>query len=465
MRNVTVRDIVCASGGRLLCGDSGVSVWHITFDSRDRMEHMLFVPLLGGRTDGHSFIASAFKNGAVAVFTSEHTLSDIPEEQRRYAWIYVEDTKAAMQRLAGWYRERLTLPIIGITGSVGKTTTRAMVAEALAGSFLVYQTKGNLNSQIGVPEMLLEIGTEDIAVLEMGMSEHGEMDRLTQMVKPQLAIITCIGVAHIENLKTRENICKEKLAITNGMQQDGVLLLNGDDDMLAGRRGSFLQSVYYYGTGPECDFRAENIRIVEGRAEFDAVYQEKRIPVSLAMPGRHNVLNALAALAVCALNGASMEAGAERLAAFMGVKMRQQIYPMDCYTVIDDSYNANPDSMRAGLQVLMEYPAAGRKVAVLGDMLELGEDGIRFHEEIGSYAAEHGVDYLCTFGELSRAMESAAKQVREQIQTRHFQTREELAAYLKKLLGPEDVVLIKGSRGMQLNLVADALRIEDFVMH
>ena len=142
---------------------------------------------------------------------------------------------------------------IGITGSVGKTTTRAMVAEALAGSFSVYQTKGNLNSQIGVPEMLLEIGTEDIAVLEMGMSEHGEMDRLTQMVRPQLAIITCIGVAHIENLKTRENICKEKFSITNGMKEDGILLLNGDDVMLAGKRGMFSQNVYYYGTGPECE--------------------------------------------------------------------------------------------------------------------------------------------------------------------------------------------------------------------
>jgi len=458
MRNVTVGDIVCASGGRLLCGDSEVSVWHITFDSRDRMENMLFVPLLGGRTDGHSFIPSAFANGAVAVFTSEHTWADIPEDQRKYAWIYVEDTKVAMQRLAGWYRGRLELPIIGITGSVGKTTTRAMVAEALAGSFSVYQTKGNLNSQIGVPEMLLEIGTEDIAVLEMGMSEHGEMDRLTQMVRPQLAIITCIGVAHIENLKTRENICKEKFSITNVMKEDGILLLNGDDVMLAGKREMFSQNIYYYGTGPECEFRAENIHIVEGRAEFDAVYQEKRIPVSLSMPGRHNVLNALAALAACELSKASMEAGAERLAAFKGVAMRQQIVSMDCYTIIDDSYNANPDSMKAGLQVLMEYPAAGRRVAVLGDMLELGEEEIGFHEEIGSFAAKHGVDYLWTFGELSKAMEGAARQAGEKIQTRHFESREELVIQLKELLEPEDVVLIKGSRGMQLNLVADALR-------
>lgn len=459
MKNVTVEDIVKACNGELLCGDSKTLVEHVSFDSRESKENMLFVPLVGEKADGHSFIASAFANGAVAVFTSKHaTAEDIPAEQRDCVWIKVEDTKVALQALAGWYRGQIERPIIGITGSVGKTTTRAMVAEALAGSYSVYQTKGNLNSQIGVPVMLLETGDEEISVLEMGMSEFGEMDRLTQMVRPEIAIITCIGVAHIEQLKTRENICGEKLAIAHGMKKDGILLLNGDDDMLIGKRDSVEQKVYYYGTGAECEFRAENIRIIKGKAEFDAVYGEKRVPVSLSMPGKHNVLNALAALAACELSGASMEAGAKKLAEFQGIKMRQQIYPMDCYTVIDDSYNANPDSMKAGLRVLMEYPAQGRKVAVLGDMLELGEQEIAFHEEVGSFAAAQGVDTLCTIGTLSKAMQKAALETNERIQTRHFDNREELTEYLKKLLKPEDVVLLKGSRGMQLNLVADALR-------
>ncbi len=459
MKNVTVEDIVTACNGTLLCGDEKAQVKHVSFDSRECKEDMLFVPLIGEKADGHHYIASAFRNGAIAVFTSEHSREDIPEELKEYAWIKVKDTREALQALAGWYRQKIEIPVIGITGSVGKTTTRAMVAEALSGSFSVYQTKGNLNSQIGVPVMLLETGEEDISVLEMGMSEFGEMDRLTRMVRPEIAVITCIGVAHIEQLKTRENICGEKMAITHGMKPEGILLLNGDDDMLAGKRGSVLQKVYYYGTGPDCEFRAENIRIVRGRAEFDAVYGEKRIPVSLAMPGRHNVLNALAALAACELSGASMEAGAEKLSIFEGIKMRQQIYSMDCYTVIDDSYNANPDSMKAGIRVLMEYPAQGRKVAVLGDMLELGEQELAFHKEVGSFAAALGVDNLCTIGELSKVMEEAARQTNEHIQTRHFETREELTGYLKKLLKPEDVVLLKGSRGMQLNLVADALRL------
>lgn len=458
MKNVTVKDIVNACDGILLCGEERAQVRHVSFDSRESKENMLFVPLVGEKTDGHHYIASAFENGATAVFTDRHSLKDIPEELRGYAWINVTDTKAALQALARWYRKRLTIPVVGITGSVGKTTTRAMVAEALSGSFSVYQTKGNLNSQIGVPVMVLETGDEDISVLELGMSEFGEMDRLTQMVCPEIAVITCIGVAHIEQLKTRENICSEKLAITHGMKPEGIVLLNGDDDMLAEKRDSIPQKVYYYGTGEDCEFRAENIRIIDGKAEFDAVYGEKRIPVSLSMPGKHNVLNALAALAVCELSGASMHAGAEKLSAFQGIKMRQQIYKMDCYTVIDDSYNANPDSMKAGLRVLMEYPAQGRKVAVLGDMLELGEQELMFHEEIGSMAAVLGVDNLCTIGTLSKAMEKAAKQANECIQVRHFENREELITYLKRLLKPEDVVLLKGSRSMQLNLVADALR-------
>lgn len=460
MKQVTVEDIVKACHGTLLCGDKAQQVEHVSFDSRECKEQMLFVPLIGEKADGHQYIGSAFKNGAVAVFTSEHSLEEIPQEQRGYAWIKVEDTKAALQSLAGWYRGQLPMPIIGITGSVGKTTTRAMVAEALSGSYSVYQTKGNLNSQIGVPVMLLETGDEEISVLEMGMSEFGEMDRLTQMVRPEIAIITCIGVAHIEQLKTRENICSEKLAIAHGMKMEGILLLNGDDDMLAGKRDSVKQQVYYYGTGAECEFRAENIRIVDGKAEFEAVYREKRVPVTLSMPGKHNVLNALAALAACELSGASMEAGAEKLSAFQGIKMRQQIYRMDCYTVIDDSYNANPDSMKAGLRVLAEYPAQGRKVAVLGDMKELGEQEIAFHEEVGAFAAALGVDNLCTIGELAKAMGQAAKQTNERIITKHFESREELTEYLKKLLQPEDVVLLKGSRAMQLNLVADALRNE-----
>lgn len=458
MKDITVKDIVKATKGRLLWGREQEPVEHVSFDSRRIEENTLFVPLPGERTDGCRFIESAFLNGAKAVVTSRHEKETVPEHLREYAWILVEDTKKALQAVGSYYRGRLTLPIVGITGSVGKTTTRAMMAAALEGSLKVFQTKGNLNSQLGVPVMLTETGDEDISVLEMGMSEFGEMERLSHMVRPDMAVITCIGVAHIEQLETMENIRNEKLAITKGMKPEGILLLNGDDAMLAGIRGSLPQTVYYYGTGSQCEFRAEDVRIVKGRAEFTAVLMGERVPVSLAMPGSHNVLNALAALAVVKLNHASVEAGAGMLSRFEGVSMRQQIYTLDSCTVIDDSYNANPDSMRAGIRVLMELPAEGRKVAVLGDMLELGAQKERFHREVGRFAAAMGVDHLITFGPLSCYMEEGARETSETIQIRHFDSREEIILYLKKLLCPQDTVLLKGSRGMKLNQVADALR-------
>lgn len=433
----------------------------MSFDSRKIEENTLYVPIIGEKVDGHEFIESAFKNGACAALIQKgHTQNLSAAEAKEKLWIEVEDTKKALQAIGAYYRKRLSLPIIGVTGSVGKTTTRAMIACALSAGLSVYQTKGNQNSQVGVPVMLTEIEKEQIAVLEMGMSEFGEMERLTQIVQPDLAVITCIGVAHIEQLKTKENICKEKMAITKGMKKEGILLLNGDDELLREQKGKTEQKVYYFGTHPDCDFRAEDIKIVNGKAEFEAVYQEDRISVALSMPGIHNVVNAMAALGCAYLCGVSMKAAADKLSNFEGIKMRQQIYQLSDYTIIDDSYNANPDSMKAGLQVLTEYPGKGRKIAVLGDMLELGEKEVEYHKEIGNFAASCKVDILLTFGELSKEIKAAYEKADRKEKERkavHFQDRKEIINYLKQNLQKEDVILCKGSRGMALNQVAEAL--------
>ncbi len=447
----TVEDVVTASGGRLLCGKKDTVITGMGFDSRTMREGYLFVPLPGEHVDGHQFIGNALEYGAVATLTSQHD-TFYGEE----SFILVEDTKTAMQDIAAEYRKRLTLPIVGITGSVGKTTTRSMIAQALSASKEVYQTQGNLNSQLGVPVMVMNIGREEIAVLEMGMSEFGEMERLSRIVCPDIAVITCIGVAHIEQLKTRENICKEKMTITYGMDTSGILLLNGDDEILRIHKRNVKQKVYLYGTGNDCEFRAEEIGIVDGKAVFDAVCLGDRYPVTLSMPGRHNVLNAMAALAVCHFAGVPLDKAVGKLNEFGGVPMRQQIYRTQYGTVIDDSYNANPDSMKAGLSVLMELPKEGRAVAVLGDMYELGEEAVRYHEEIGSHAAEVGVDMLITVGNLAVYMDDKARNGNTEVV--HINSKEELIPYLKENINPRDVVLIKASRGMQLNVVADALR-------
>lgn len=452
METITVKELADAVQGKLLCGDADTEIGTLSFDSRKIAEKTLYVPLSGERVDGHQFIENALQAGAVATLTEQDIWGDGEKP-----YIQVRDAKAVLQKAAALLRAKKRLPIIGITGSVGKTTTRSMVAEALSAKKRVFQTRGNLNSQLGVPLMLADIAGEEIAVLEMGMSEFGEMERLTRMVQPDMAIITCIGVAHINQLGSQRNICHEKLAITNGMKPEALLVLNGDDSYLRGAGEIVRNPILYYGTTPDCAFYAKDIRIVKGKAEFLAVCQGEAVEVTLSMPGKHNVLNALAALAACKLNGVNLQKAAEKLAFFGGIKMRQQIYRTKKYTVIDDTYNANPDSMKAGIQVLMEYPQEGRKVAVLGDMLELGKDEILFHKEVGAFAAETGVDLLLTVGSLARYMEEAALEKKTGIQVNHVEKNSQITAYLEELLEPEDVVLLKGSRGMALNEVVDAL--------
>lgn len=452
VQNITVRELTEVLGGTLLCGEGETEIATLSFDSRQIGNRTLYVPLPGEHVDGHQFICSAFQNGAVATLTAK---GEIVEPGKPH--IQVKDCKAALQLAGAYFRKKKSLPIIGITGSVGKTTTRSLVAEALSAGKTVFQTRGNLNSQIGVPVMLSEITEETIAVLEMGISEFGEMERLTRMVHPDLAIITCIGVAHIQQLGSQENICKEKMAITLGMNSNRILLLNGEDPFLRACRNSVKNVVLFYGTTSDCDFYAKDIRIVEGKTVFHAVCLEEEVEVTLSMPGKHNILNAMAALAVCKLYQVPLKQAAEKLGQFGGVPMRQQILVTKKYTIIDDTYNANPDSMRAGIQVLMEFPREGRKVAVLGDMLELGEREKQYHQEIGYFAAHAGVDFLFTVGNLTPYMNKAAQMEGKGIQVKHFENNIQVSEYLKEFLLPEDVVLLKGSRGMALDQIVKEL--------
>ncbi len=452
MQGITVKELTEVLGGRLLCGEEMTEIKTLSFDSRQIKEKTLYVPLPGEHVDGHQFISSAFQNKAVATLTTKGKIVEVEKPH-----IQVEDCKRALQLAGAYFRKKKAIPIVGITGSVGKTTTRSLVAEALSAKKTVFQTKGNLNSQIGVPVMLSEIAEEEMAVLEMGISEFGEMERLTNIVHPDLAVITCIGVAHIRQLESQENICKEKMKITLGMEENRILLLNGDDPLLRAGRNSVKNVVLLYGTTPDCDFYAKEIRIVEGKAVFRAVCLEEEVEVILSMPGMHNVLNAMAALAVCKLYQVPLKQAAKKLEQFGGVSMRQQVIITKKYTIIDDTYNANPDSMKAGIRVLMELPKEGRKIAVLGDMLELGEEEQKYHQEIGRFAADIGVDLLLTVGNLTRDMEEAALREGKGIQVKHFQDNKQIAAYLKELLLPEDVVLLKGSRGMALDQVVKEL--------
>lgn len=431
-----------------MCGDESQPVVHIGINSKEVQQGELFVPLVGERVDAHRFIGMAFEAGAGSVLTSEHDrMEDV------HPWIRVEDTKKALQAVGAFYRDRLTLPLIGITGSVGKTTTREMVAAALSARFRVYKTPGNKNSQVGVPITLSEITSEDeIGVLELGMSMPGEMTVIARIARVDMAVITNVGVTHIEQLGSQENIYQEKLKIQDGLKDGGVLLLNGDDPMLKDTLARDGCRTVYYGTGGHCEYRAENIRLEDGYPVFEAVHGEKRVLVSLKVMGCHHVGNAMAALAAADLYGVDMEAAAERLQEFTGFCGRQQVYVRDGVTIIDDTYNASPASMKASLQVLASMEKAVRRIAVLADMKELGPDGERFHREIGEWLSSQPVDVVLTLGELSRSIEAGKE-------CRHFGEGglKALTRAVEELLAPGDCVLLKGSRSMELDQVAKRL--------
>ena len=452
MEHVFVRDLVEATGGKLLCGDPEASVARIKLDSRQVESGDLFVPIIGERVDGHKFIPQVLDLGAAAVLTSEH--DEVPEECSKGAWIRVEDTKAALQDIGRYLRARLFLPLVGVTGSVGKTTTREMIAAALSAKYRVYKTPGNSNSQVGVPITISEISEQDeIGVIELGMSEPGELTVIAKIAKIDMAVITNIGITHIEQLGSRENIYKEKMTIQDGLREDGVLILNGDDDMLCSTKGKSGVKTVYYGIGSNCDFRAENINLNDGPAKFTAVHGEDRQEVVLGVMGMHNVMNALAAIAVCHENGMTMEEAAQGLKTFHGFKGRQQIHAGARYTILDDSYNASPASMKASLDVFKTLKPDSRHVAVLADMKELGDKVMEYHHEVGVHTAGTGVKFVITLGEACHALAEGVRSVSD-IPVVEFTDKEEMVSYLEANLADGDCVLFKGSNSMGLSAVA-----------
>ncbi len=455
MEQMTVNDIVKATGGRLLCGDGKVPLVHISIDSRTMKGQDLFVPLVGEKVDAHRFIEQAFSAGAAATLTGEH---DSMEDT--HPWIRVEDTKKALQDIGAYYRERLHLPLVGITGSVGKTTTREMIAAALSAKYRVYKTPGNSNSQVGVPITLSEITSEDeIGVLELGMSMPGELTVIAKLAKVDMAVITNVGVTHIEQLGSQENIYREKMTIQDGLRDGGVLFLNGDDPMLAASKAKEGCRSVYYGTGDNSSYRAEDIRIEDGFPVFTAVCGPNRIPVRLGIMGRHNVLNAMVALAVADECRVSLTDAAKKLEEFSGFQNRQQTYERDGVTIIDDTYNASPVSMKAGLEVLASMKHAERRIAVLADMKELGPDAPKFHREVGAWMAERPVDILFCLGELAREIEAGFSENGGRCESFCFEAedRDGLCRALLSTLRPGDCVLLKGSNSMKLGEVAARL--------
>lgn len=486
MRPVKVEEIVNATSGVLLCGRKDTLIQNVVIDSREEAEKALFVPIVGEKTDGHRYVKGAIENGAEALFIKQDTkfreyILDLAKE-KEVAVIEVEHTVLALQRFAAWYRSCFTLPIIGITGSVGKTTTKEMIASALETKKKVLKTIGNKNSQIGLPLMMFYLDDSyEVAVIEMGMSEVGEMKNLAFVAKPECAVITNIGVAHIAQLGSKEAIRKEKLAIANEFLEGSVLFVNGNDRLLAQTVTQITQNEITidcttktkealakttpitYGIGEGFAYSAKEIITTEQGICFTVCYKEQgefvEFPMKLKVYGEHNVLNALAALAVAKHFGIDIKTAINGLEQYEPIAMRGQIKKVDGITWIDDTYNASPDSMKSGANVLLSITGK-RHIVVFADVLELGECSEQLHREVGAYLAslkknDKVVDVLLTVGEQAAFLAKEAKQHGLQ-QVSSFLSNQEASAYLKELLQEGDVVLVKGSRGMKTEEIIKA---------
>lgn len=447
MKEITIKEIVEITNGTLLCGSEEMTITDLSTDSRKMGQGILFVPIIGERVDGHQFIKNALKKGG-ATLTQEHdNMEDI------YPWIRVENTLEAMQKIAAWYRKKMTFPVVAVTGSVGKTTTRELISRALEAEFSVFHTEGNYNSQVGVPMTIARMrGEEEVAVLEAGMSQKGEMAALERMIVPDIVVFTNIGVAHIENLGTQDNICLEKMELAHHMSPNGVVFLNGDDQILMKYSKRIPCRIITYGFSEYCDYRAEQVSVGKGETRFQCIRNGKRYPVTMDVLGKHNVLNVLAAIGVSEYLGLSIEQVVPQFKNFKG--LRQQVYEASDYTVIDDTYNASPDSMKAALAVLADMQTKGRKIAVLADMLELGDRSVIFHEEVGRYAAAKNLDELYVYGALSKNILEKAQKVNPSVKGKAFEKREDLETFLDGYFKKGDCILFKGSNGMKLSEIA-----------
>ena len=456
MISLTCREIANAVDGTLFPGDREATVCGISIDSRTVKDKDLFVPLKGENADGHRFIEGAFKNGAAASFCEY----PYKKEYDNGIVIVVDDTLAALQKAAAYYRSKFDVQIAAVTGSSGKTTTKDLLATVLRPHFSVLKTEGNFNNHIGLPLTLFNLEPEhDVAVLEMAMRGPGEIGLLTKIARPQWAVLTNIGDAHIERLGSVENIAAAKGELLAEMDKSGNAILNGDDPFLRRLGSEYDGKVYYYGFGKDADFNAGEYSLSKEGSSFKLSFPDgNKVKYSLPIPGKHNVSNALAALALGYLMGIepenmdffswSSDASAGRL---------QTQTSSQGALIIDDTYNANPVSMKASLQILADMNIKGRKFAVLGDMLELGDFSRDKHREIGEKVGEAGLDLLITVG--AQAAYIGEEAGKRGVETEICANNKEAWSILGKIaLTPHDAVFLKGSRGMKLEELVEKLK-------
>ena len=464
MKNMTLTNIARACNGRLLypAENSRKETEHaeaagVVIDSRKVGENFIFVATKGERVDGHRFIPDVFAKGALGVVCEKEP------ESLPGPCIVVEDSFEALKQIGEFYRQQLPVKVVGITGSVGKTSTKEFVAAVLSMKYKVHKTLGNYNNEVGVPLTVLSMPEDtEVAVLEMGINHFGEMHNLSRIARPDICIMTNIGQCHLEFLGSREGILKAKSEMFDFMKEDGSVCINGDDDMLASIKEVKGKKPVTFGLSEQCRVYAADIK---GKGLFgsEAVIHGngKSFAVQIPLPGEHMVYNALAAAAAGQLLGLTPEEIRDGIAAVESVSGRSHIVKLPDKVLIDDCYNANPVSMEAAIDLLLQ--ADGRRVAVMGDMFELGEQEKEMHARVGKYAADKGVECIICAGKLARCIYEGARETAGErkdgpaAEIFYFEDRESLLEGINQILKPGDTILIKASHGMGFEKVVEQL--------
>ena len=441
-----VYEIVEATQGILVSGNKDDEINFFSQDSRQMKNGGMYIPLKGERFDGHNFIESAFQTGAQAIISEK----DVKYEDKIV--IKVKDTYQALKDMASYLRNHRPVKVVGVTGSVGKTSTRDMVYSVVKQKYKTLKTEGNYNNEIGLPLTILRYHDEEVLVLEMGMNHLQEMSRLSIIARPDIACITNVGTAHIGELGSRENILKAKLEITDGMKEGSTLIINQDNDMLQTVELPHL-NVVRVGKGKEASIQASHIILEETKSSFEVEYQGKKEIIEVPVQGEHNISNALIAIAVGIALNISLEDIKKGIQEFKLTKNRMDILEKNHKTVIDGTYNASVDSMKSSIDVLANYKK--RKVAILADMLELGDYSQQLHEEVGSYVASKGIDILVCVGKEAKYIYQKARESMKDVY--YFESNQEVIDRLDELLKEDDVILVKGSHSMNLKEVVEKI--------
>lgn len=442
MKELYLEKVEKAVKGEIVSGNKDIIIKDICTDTRKVKEGDLFIPLVGDNFDGHNFIEEAFSKGAVAVLSHK----DISGK----AVIKVEDTKEALADLAEYYISLFKIPIVAVTGSTGKTTTKELIYSVLSQKYKTIKTEGNFNNEIGLPLTAFRINESTQAVVfEMGMNHFNEIHKLSKIAKPDICVISNVGVSHIENLGSRDGILKAKSEIFDFMKENGAKIINGDDDKLITINNAVTFGINNKNADYTADILDESLNGINARLN----YKNNEIMVNIPLPGRHMVLNALAALAVGKTLDISDECIKEGIENFKSAKMRMDIIETDRYIILNDVYNANPESVKAGINVMKN--AIGRKVVVLGDMLELGKFADELHYETGKFAVKSGIDVVICIGELSQSTYNGAKEKNENVF--YFKTQEDFWKEINGILHIGDTILVKASRGMHFEKTVEKI--------